>query len=253
MKRIKLIISYLGDNYCGWQVQKNKRSVQSTLQDALQTLYGQRPPVIGCSRTDSKVHARNYVCCFDIEDELDSIPRERLAFALCSVLPDDISCKRAEYADADFHPRYSCLCKEYEYLIYNSPLPDVFLHNRAWHIKKKLDVAKMKEATKFIEGKKDFRAFMASGSDIADTVRDVKSIKITENNSLISIKISADGFLYNMVRIITGTLVDVAKGTISPQQTKDIIASLDRKNAGITAPAHGLYLNRIFYEKEDIL
>ena len=253
MSRIKLTISYLGDNYCGWQVQKNKPTVQSAVQDALEGLYGIRPDVIGCSRTDSGVHANNYVCCFDIENERDNIPCQRLPAALAGVLPYDISAKNAEPVSNDFHPRYSCLGKEYKYLILNSEIPNPFLHNRAWLCKKILDIDAMNEAARHIIGKRDFSAFMASGSKITDTVRDVKALEITKENDLITLSVTADGFLYNMVRIITGTLVEVGKGAIKPDMLSDIIGSENRSNAGITAPAFGLYLNRIFYRKEDIL
>ena len=253
MKRIRLTICYFGDNYCGWQVQDNLPTVQSAMQDALEKLYGIRPPVIGCSRTDSKVHAKRYVCCFDIPEEKNTIPVERIPFALSSVLPYDIACLCAKEVDLDFHPRYSCIGKEYKYLIYNAPIPDPFFHNRAWHCKKELDLGSMQEAVPYIVGKKDFRAFMASGSSVTDTVRDVKSLEISKENSLITVTVSADGFLYNMVRIIAGTLCECGKGSVRPEYLKEIIKSADRKNAGVTAPPHGLYLNRIFYEKEEIL
>ncbi len=252
MKKIKLDISYIGDAYCGWQVQPNALSVQQRLQDALEALYGKRVPVTGCSRTDSGVHARSFICSAQLDDGVNNIPVERLPQAAAAFLPDDISIKSAVEVPEDFHPRYDALGKEYEYVIQDGNTPDPFLYKRAWFCPGRLDEERMAYAASFIEGHHDFRAFMASGSKIEDTRRTVYYCKVKRENGVVKINVCADGFLYNMVRIIAGTLVDVGYARKSPEELESIIASKDRSNAGSTAPAHALYLKKVFYEKGEI-
>lgn len=243
--KILLEISYKGTDFAGFQVQPGARTVQGTLQDALERLYGERPPVKGCSRTDSGVHARQFFATFDAEGR---VPCERIPFALNSLLPEDISAKSARVVPESFHVRHDVLFKEYEYLILNEAQRDPFLEGLAYRPKRPLDaeaLSRAREAAALIVGKKDFASFMASGSKIVDTVRDVKSLEIIEDGGLLRVRIAADGFLYNMVRIITGTLLDVAFGRLDAARIPEIIASGNRGEAGFTAPAEGLYLRRV--------
>lgn len=245
--KIALTIMYDGTMFHGWQVQNNARSVQGTLQDGLEKILGFRPDVSGVSRTDSGVHANNYVC--HISSEGISIPHERLAAALGFHLRDSgIAVKGAEIKDADFHARYSCIAKEYVYKIWNARYSNPFLRDRAWFYPMEIDVEKMRFAEKEFVGTHDFRAFMTKGSKNEDnTVRTVKYFNVKKEDELVTISVCADGFLYNMVRIMVGTYVDLARRGASDGAVREIIESCDRKNAGDTAPAGGLYLNRIFY------
>ena len=243
--KILLEISYRGTDFAGFQVQSGARTVQGTLQDALEKLYGERPPVKGCSRTDSGVHARQFFATFDAESR---VPCERLPFALNALLPEDISAKSARVVPESFHVRHDVSFKEYEYLILNETQRDPFFEGLAYRPKHPLDrtaLSRAREAAAFIVGKQDFASFMSAGSNIVDTVRDVKSLEILEDGGLLRVRISADGFLYNMVRIITGTLIDVAFGRIEAGRIPEIIAARNRGAAGFTAPAEGLYLRRV--------
>ena len=246
-EKIALTIMYNGSRFHGWQVQNNARSVQGTLQDGLENILGFRPDVSGVSRTDSGVHANNYVC--HILKEGMNIPPERLCAALNSHLRDSgIAVKNVKVMDADFHARYSCKEKEYIYKIWNARYENPFLSDRAWFYPKEIDIEKMRFAEREFVGTHDFRAFMTKGSKNEDnTVRSVKYFNVERDNELVTISVCADGFLYNMVRIMVGTYVDLARRGALECAVRDIISSCDRKNAGDTAPAHGLYLNRIFY------
>lgn len=246
-EKIALTIMYDGKLFHGWQVQNNAKSVQGTLQDGLENVIGFRPDVSGVSRTDSGVHANNYVC--HIPRDGVNIPCERLTAALNSHLRDSgIAVKSAEIKDADFHARYSCTGKEYIYKIWNSRYMNPFLKDRAWFYPMEIDIEKMRFAEKEFVGTHDFRAFMTKGSKNEDnTVRTVKYFNVTKEDELITISVCADGFLYNMVRIMVGTYVDLARKGAGEGSVGIIIESRERKNAGDTAPAEGLYLNRIFY------
>lgn len=237
-------LAYVGTRFAGFQVQPCKITVQSTLQDAIEAVFGERLPLKGCSRTDSGVHARQYFATFE---SAKLIPSDRLPLALNANLPEDISVKSARIVSDDFHVRHDVEWKEYEYLLINSRIRDPFLTDRAYQcrVMSKDQIELMRAASKYLVGKHDFSSFMAAGSKIADTVRTVKYIEICENCELISIRIAADGFLYNMVRIIVGTLIDVANNRIPLCEIPKILESCDRSKAGTTAPAAGLYLNRV--------
>ena len=243
--KILLTLSYLGTRYHGWQVQENAVTVQETVQDAIERITGTRSALTGCSRTDAGVHALCYCCAFSPEKELDvsALPK-----ALNAVLPDDIAVKSAKAVPDSFHPRYSAKGKSYIYRIYNAPERDPFEIGRSYHRRGGLDLPLMRQASAHFLGEHDFSAFMASGSHITDTVRTVTALDITETGNLVTVRIAADGFLYNMVRIIVGTLLAVNDGKIAADSIPAIIASRDRKNAGATAPAEGLYLERVFYD-----
>lgn len=243
--KILLELTYNGAGFAGYQVQPGKVTVQSAVQDAIETVYGERYPVKGCSRTDAGVHALQYFATFETEK---SIPLDRLPMALNAAMDSRIAVLSARLVNDDFHVRHDVEYKEYEYLIHASAVPDPFKVGRVWHFPKKLCedyIARMRSASEAFVGKHNFSGFMSVGSSVADTVRTVKYLEIIEENELIRIRIAADGFLYNMVRIIVGTLIEVAAGRIEPDDMADIIASCDRSRAGMTAPPEGLYLRRV--------
>ena len=241
-------IKYLGTDFHGFQVQPDERTVQGELCRALAEALGRECRVTGCSRTDAGVHANEF--CLTVECDGATVPPEKLPVAVARYLPNDLSLFHAEPCADDFHPRYDVVEKEYLYRIINSPIYDPFDFGRAWFVPRTIDdaaVGRMNAAAAALTGRHDFSAFMSEGSDVEDTVRTVKSVSVTKSGRLIEIRISADGFLYNMVRIIVGTLVEVAHGRISPDTVGEILESRDRSRAGMTAPPQGLYLNRVTY------
>lgn len=250
MKKIRLDICYIGTDYCGWQVQPNGISVQQRLQDTIEKVFGKRYPLTGCSRTDSGVHAKSFVCTVELDEEAPRIPCDRLPLVLNRHLPDDIGVKSCCEAEADFHPRYSCTGKEYEYLYYDSPIRDPFLFGRVTPILPGLDAEAMDRAAKAIVGRQDFACFMAAGSKIVDTVRTVYNCSVKREGDVVRLTVSADGFLYNMVRIIAGTLADVGHRKKTAEDIKNIILSKNRESAGQTLGPEGLYLSKVFYREE---
>ena len=243
-------LQYDGTNFCGFQVQPNGRTVQKTLNTAANTVFGKPVKVTGCSRTDSGVHAKEFCATLELEGGTLPIPPEKLPLAILPHLPDDLSLYEAVAVSDDFHPRYSVVRKEYEYLIYNERVPSPFLKNRVWQIARPIDedaLLRMQSAATSLIGRRDFASFMAEGSDIKDTVRTVDLCRVERNGSLISVTVGADGFLYRMVRNIVGTLVDVAFGRIAPGDVDGILNAKNRASAGQTAPPEGLYLKSVFY------
>ncbi|OJU09210.1 MAG: tRNA pseudouridine(38-40) synthase TruA [Clostridiales bacterium 43-6] len=244
MIRYKVTLCFIGTNYHGWQVQKNAVAIQQVLQDKLQILLGTRPGISGCSRTDTGVHANMYCFHMDLDSEKDE---NKLLYSMNALLPRDIAVKSVEKAGEGFHARYSVVTKEYIYKIWNGRVRNPFYEGLSIHIRQPLDMEKMKEASYYFLGKHDFSAFCSAGSDVLDTTREIKTLKITKEEDLVTITVEADGFLYNMVRIIVGTLLFVSEGKIKPGDIPDIIASKNRRKAGKTAPAKGLTLNHIHY------
>ncbi len=241
-------IKYLGTGFHGFQVQPEHRTVQGELCRALELAFGVPCKVTGCSRTDAGVHANEF--CIMIENDGGTIPPDKLPVAVSRFLPEDISLFYACYADENFHSRYDVVSKEYLYRIINNKIYDPFEFGRAWFFPREINedaINKMNESAKYIVGKHDFSAFMSEGSDVSDTVRNVFYLNVSKEGDLIEIKIAADGFLYNMVRIIVGTLIDVAVGRITVEEMANIVLSKDRNRAGMTAPACGLYLNKVIY------
>ena len=219
------------------------------LSESLTRLFGKEPKITGCSRTDSGVHALGF--CVGIECDAATVPPSKLPMAAIPFLPEDLSILEAVEVDCNFHPRYDVDSKTYLYRIYNSRVPHPMEQKRAWylpHLISEEAFFKMKAGAKAFLGTHDFLAFMAEGSDVTDTVRTIKSLDVEKNGNIISIRISADGFLYNMVRIIVGTLVEYALGRKSFDNIEDIILSKNRQNAGMTAPAEGLYLESVRYK-----
>ena len=253
MSQILLTVAYLGTNYSGFQVQNGsfgKKTVQQVLQEALASLYRLEIPVKGCSRTDSGVHAKDFKLTYRTEPGMPEIPFPQLPEALNRFLPPDISVLSACSVPDSFHVRYDVEQKEYEYLILNTRIRDPFWEGRAWHVIPALDRDRMRSAASFFRGPHDFSAFMASGSSVRNTVRTVFRSEVTTDGDLIRFAVSADGFLYNMVRILAGTIVACGLSRISPEQIPDILRSADRSEAGETAPACGLYLSRVQYRKD---
>ena len=244
MRNLLLTLAFEGTNYHGWQVQKNAVTVQQVVQDALGNIMGIRPDLTGCSRTDAGVHANMYCCTVRTKNPIGC---NKLVLALNSVLPKDIAVTDCKEMSEDFHPRYSVVKKEYIYQIWNSPIRTPFLEGKVFHYKYPMDIPLLDMEAKSFLGEHDFLAFCASGSSITDTVRTVFDCGVQKKDNLITISISANGFLYNMVRIMVGTLLDISKGKIIVGSIPEIIASKNRKMAGITVPAYGLYLNRVDY------
>ena len=241
-------INYLGTAFHGFQVQPNLRTVQGELCAALENAFSAPVKVTGCSRTDAGVHANEF--CIKIECDEATVPPEKLPIAVARFLPPDLSLYYAEECSDEFHPRYDAVSKEYLYRIVNRRIFDPFYYGRAWFYPREITekhINVMRDAARHIIGKKDFSAFMSEGSSAEDTVREVFSLDIQKNGDIVEIRVCADGFLYNMVRIIVGTLIETAFGRFQPLEIKDIIASKDRTRAGMTAPPEGLYLNKVKY------
>ena len=241
-------IKYLGTEFHGFQVQPGKRTVQGELCRALSLALGVPCSVTGCSRTDSGVHANAF--CIKVVADGATVPADKLPVAVSKFLPCDLSLFYAIECDSNFHPRYNAVSKEYVYRIINERVYDPFEYGRAWFLPKLIDenaVKLMNKAAQILVGKHDFSSFMSVGSDVQDTVRTVNYIEVLKVDSLITVKICADGFLYNMVRIIVGTLFEVAFGRIDLDKISELIMSPNRKNAGPTAPPEGLYLNKVNY------
>lgn len=237
--RIKLVVAYDGTNYCGWQIQPEAITVESVLNNALTKLIGTEIKVIGASRTDSGVHAMGNVAVFDADT---TIPPQKFAYALNSMLPDDIRIQGSEQVPDDFHPRHCDSIKTYEYKILNREFPLPIKRYDSSYYYRKLDVDAMQEAAQYLVGTHDFKSFCSVKTQTETTVRTIYSINVTKNEEMISIRISGNGFLYNMVRIIAGTLINVGNGHTKPQEIATMLDGLDRTVAGPTAPACGLTL-----------
>ncbi len=241
---VALKLAYKGTAYCGWQVQKNAKSVQETLQDAMEAVFGFRCPVTGCSRTDAGVHARGFVC--KAEGVPDGIPVSRIPEALGTKLPHDIAVTEAWAVSEDFHPRYSAKGKTYCYYIRNARVRDPFTHETSALWQKPIDEKVCDTICAQLVGTHDFRSFMASGSDIVDTVRTVREFTCRREGETVIFSVSADGFLYNMVRILVGTVLDIHDGALR-QSAREVLDAKDRTHAGRTMPANGLCLEEVFY------
>lgn len=253
--KILLKISFLGTAYKGYQVQKNGLTIQECLTNAAKQVFCADCDIVGCSRTDSGVHANMFCATVSNkgEDSLNtSIPISKIPEAFCFYLPNDISVYDAEWVSDDFHARYDVEYKEYIYRISNRRCRDPFEEGRSHLVHKLLDgadIERMNTAASYYVGKHDFCAFMASGSKVTDTVREVFYAEVKKEGDTVIFRVAADGFLYNMVRIMVGTLLSVADGKIAPEDIEKIIDSRDRRLAGSTAPACGLYLNKVVYRK----
>ncbi len=250
MKKFLLTIMYDGTNYCGWQVQNNALSVQSVVGSALEnTVNCLSGGVTGCSRTDAGVHANMFCCHFSADT---TIPAEKIPFALNRNLPPDISAVDCREVPNNFHARYSARGKNYIYKIYCSKQRNPFKDKYYLRYGRPIDTELLNTAAANFVGTHDFAAFCSAGSSVTDTVRTISNCSVEEENGDIIISVTGNGFLYNMVRIIVGTLLYVNEGKITPQQIGDIIKSKQRDKAGITVSPRGLYLNRVFYDEGDL-
>lgn len=247
MRNLLLTLKYDGKNYHGWQVQDNAITVQQVLQDGIEKVLKKREPVIGCSRTDSGVHA-NFYCCGVVTE--NPIPCKNFVPALNANLPKDIVVLDCCEMPQDFHARYSCTSKQYVYQIYNAKVRDPFLHGYALHYKYFLDAQMLNEQAKDFVGTYDYAGFCGKKSDVEETVRTVKNATVERLGDMVTFTVEADGFLYNMVRIMVGTLLGISQGRIAQGSVKDIILSKERTRAGVTVPPCGLYLNKVFYGSE---
>lgn len=247
MRRIQLIVAYDGTNYHGFAKQEQSETIQGNLERAIYNLTGQKVDVIGSGRTDAGVHAKGQCCIIDIETP---IPTDRLAKALNGRLPGDIIIKEAKDVKDDFHPRFMAKKKTYRYQILTSPVNDPFIGKYCYFYPYELDLGLMQEAAKAIEGTHDFKGFCASGTTVKSTVRTVYSIEVKQIEDMIYFDVCGNGFLYNMVRIIAGTLIDVGRGRLSVEVIQQMIDKRDRALGGPTAPPEGLTLLEVYYNDE---
>ncbi len=245
MRNLLLTLRYNGTAFHGWQIQPNAVTVQEELCNAFKNLSGNDENIIGCSRTDAGVHA-NMFCC-NVRTECN-VSAEKIPDALNFYLPPEISVYKCEEADYDFHARYDCKGKEYVYLIYNGRYRNPFYENKALFYPFSLDVEMLDREAKAFVGTHDFSAFCSAGTEVQDKVREIYDCTVTRNGDLVEVRVSGNGFLYNMVRIIVGTLLDIQRGKIEKGSIPEIINSLDRERSGVTVDGCGLYLNKVFYE-----
>lgn len=248
MRRWRLTLRYDGTRYHGWQVQPNGVTVQQVLQDAIEAVTGVRAGVTGCSRTDAGVHAEMFCCAFETDSALSDV---KMIAALNAHLPSDVAVYACDAVAADFHPRYDALGKRYVYRIWNSTVRHPFEAPYSLHYPYELDVERLNAAAADFVGTHDFAAFCAAGSTVEDTVRTVRLCTVTRQGERVLFTVEADGFLYNMVRIMVGTLLDMAHGRIAYEAIPSILASKDRNKAGATAPAKGLFLDTVYYKDEN--
>lgn len=244
VRRLKCVVAYDGTDYSGFQVQPEQTTIQGELEAALARITGETIQVYGSGRTDAGVHARGQVIHFDTAS---NIPLEKWSFVLNNQLPDAIVIRSVEEADPSFHARFDVKCKEYRYCIDNSPVADVFRHRYADHIRFPLDVEAMQRAARHLEGEHDFTSFCSAKTFVEDKVRTVYEVKVERLGDEVWVTCRGNGFLYNMVRIIVGTLVEVGQGKRHPDELRTILLMRDRERAGKTAPAKGLTMWEVVY------
>jgi tRNA pseudouridine38-40 synthase len=255
MKKIKLLLEYDGTAYHGWQVQKGEITVQGIVEDRIFKITGERAGVLGASRTDAGVHAFGQVAAFRTEAKFDAATLKR---ALNAILPRDIRVLEASEAEGPFNPRGDAVRKRYFYIIANQRISSAFLFRYTWIVPQPMELNSMEEAAQVLDGRHDFSAFMGTGSDIKETVREIYSLNMEKlgevdfmtsglKGNFVKISIEANGFLRHMVRNIVGTLVEIGRGRIPSDKMKEILQSRDRRLAGQTAPASGLFLEKIVY------
>ena len=244
MRNIKLTIEYDGKEYNGWQKQPNKLNIQGEIERAIQNVTGKQVDLIGSGRTDAGVNAYGQVANLKIESEL---PIEKMATAINSQLKKSICVKRAEEVPLEFHSRYNSHSKTYNYVIDNSEQGTAIYRNLTYHVSQKLNIKNMQEAVKYFVGEHDFSSFKSSGTSSKSSVRTIYDAKVEKDKDKIIISLTGNGFLYNMVRIIAGTLLEVGLGNIKPEEIKDIIEAKNRQKAGKTLPPQGLFLMNVEY------
>ena len=247
-------IRYVGTHFCGYQTQKEKRTVQGVLTELLERFFGTPVAVTGCSRTDSGVHADGFALTVALPDGTLPVPPEKLPLAVAPMMPPDLALYDAFAVEDGFHPRYDAKSKEYRYTVLHTPVANPFYRDRAWQVYFPFlpdAEERMNRAAKHLCGTHDFSAFRAEGSPTRSPVRTVYDCRVVREGDIYTVIISGDGFLYNMVRIVTGTLVAVATGRIEADAVRDILASGNRTAAGATAPPDGLCLAHVVYDRAD--
>ena len=246
MRKLLFEIAYRGDRYHGYQVQQNAHTVAETIQDAVEAVFKRREGIVGCSRTDAGVHANQYF--FHMLTE-SGIPEQAAVIALNNLLPGDIAVLSCREVPADFHARYSVAAKEYLYKIWDAPVRSPFLDGLALHNRRRLDEGLLHRCAQEFLGEHDFIGFCSAGGKMHDTVRTIYRTSVTRTGDLVEFRVLGSGFLYNMVRIMVGTLLLADLGRLREGDVTRILASKDRSQAGITASPAGLYLNRVFYQE----
>lgn len=246
MKRVMLTVAYDGTRYHGWQIQNNGETIEGILNRCLSELLGETIEVIGASRTDSGVHAMGNVAVFDTESP---IPADKISYALNRRLPEDITIQRSQQVDPAFHPRHTVSHKTYEYRIYCAPFPMPVRRLYSHFTYVPMDLSLMQSAAKYLVGTHDFKSFCSTQAQVESTIRQVESLDVFREGRELVIRVTGRGFLYNMVRIIAGTLMEVGRGYIAPEEVVRILEAKDRQAAGPTAPACGLTLVQIVYEQ----
>ncbi len=244
MTNYKVTISFKGTNYHGFQRQETLPTVQGTIENAFKKLLGESVSINGCSRTDAGVHANEFVFSVQLDSTIDC---RGIVYGLNGVLPPDIAVASCEVADDDFHARYDCKGKEYVYIIHNSELKSPFYADTAYRSWFPIDAEKLNKASKDYIGTHDFKSFCSTACDKEITVRTIFDFRVEREGDLVKFYVRGDGFLYNMVRIMVGTLLFINDGKLAIDSIPDIIAALDRTRAGKTVPPQGLYLNKVFY------
>lgn len=244
MKRIRLMVAYDGTNYSGWQIQPNTPTIEKKLDEAIYALTGENVHVTGASRTDAGVHALGNVSVFDTAS---SIPADKFTYALNRYLPEDIIIQQSDEVESDFHPRHCDTRKTYCYSILNTEFGLPKKRNYTWNVPGNIDISKMQEAAEYLVGEHDFKSFCCVRTQTETTVRTIYSLDVDRKGDEILITVTGNGFLYNMVRIIAGTLIQVGKGKFNPEYVKEMLDAKDRTQAGQTAPPQGLTLMRIEY------
>lgn len=244
VKRIKLEVAYDGTNYCGWQLQPGKPTIEAELNKALSGLFKENIAVIGASRTDSGVHALGNVAVFDTSTR---IPADKVCLALNQRLPEDIRIQSSKEVDKDFHPRRVSCVKTYEYRILNRRIAVPTQRYYSYFVYYKLDLEAMRAAAAYLIGRHDFKSFCSVKTQALETVRTIYSLDIDRQEDVITIRVTGNGFLYHMVRIIAGTLMEAGRGAVAPEQMKTILTGCERSLAGPTAPPQGLTLVHIEY------
>ncbi len=242
--KVAMLVEYDGTCYAGWQRQKNAVTVQEKIEDALETIGKGHVNVFGAGRTDSGVHARGQCAHFEIDA---TIPAEKYMFILNTLLPEDIRITKSWEADEDFHCRFSAKGKRYIYRIFNAQYSSALMGRFTCFVPEKLDLQKMRDASQHIKGTHDFASFCAAGGSAKTTVRTITRLDVVKNGNIIEIIVEGNGFLYNMVRIIAGTLIEVGKGKRTIQSVFDAVEGKDRTSAGATADARGLTMDEVFY------
>lgn len=243
--RVKLIVAYDGTNYCGWQTQPTGITVEEVLNRNLSALLGEEIQVIGASRTDSGVHSLGNVAVFDTRTR---IPPEKISYALNQRLPEDIVVQESKEVEGDFHPRHCVSEKTYEYRILNREFRDPTKRRDTYFCYRNIDITAMEKGAEYLVGEHDFKSFCSIHTQVETTVRTIHALSVIKEEDIIKIRVTGNGFLYNMVRIIAGTLIQVGIGTIKPSDIQNILTEKNRSAAGPTAPAHGLTMIGIRYE-----